>query len=371
MEYKDQWYTINNAHEVTSPSLLVYPERIKSNIKRMIGIAGGAERLRPHVKTHKTPQVIKMQMDLGISRFKCATISEIEMAAGCGAGDMLLAMQPVGPNLERLFRLREAFPQALISCIVDSEQVALQLSDLSLQNGKETAVYIDLNNGMNRSGILPGEDAVRLALKITGLPMVTLRGLHVYDGHIRETDFARRRQICNESFRPVDELVERLKDNGIRDLKIIAGGTSTFPVHAMRKGVECSPGTTLLWDYGYSSSFPDIDLLHAAVLFTRVISKPGKGLLSLDLGHKAVASEMPHPRVMFPGIGNYELVNHSEEHMVLKTPLAENLTIGEVLYGIPWHICPTVDRFDSLYVVNDSKVETQWMVAARTRKITI
>ena len=158
MEQRDPWYIIDNASEVTSPSLLVYPDRIESNIQSMIGIAGGADRLRPHVKTHKTSRIVKMQMDLGIGKFKCATISEMEMAAVCGAGDILLAFQPVGPNLERFFRLKSTFPGTVISCIVDSEQTAVQLSDMSVQSGQETGVYIDMNNGMNRTGILPGEN---------------------------------------------------------------------------------------------------------------------------------------------------------------------------------------------------------------------
>ena len=92
-------------------------------------------------------------------------------------------------------------------------------------------------------------------------------------------------------------LIEELKNEGISPVKIIAGGTPTFPIHALRKDVETSPGTLLLWDWGYSSSFTDMRFFHAAVLLTRIISKPGIDLLCLDLGHKAVASEMPHPRI--------------------------------------------------------------------------
>ncbi len=371
MEQDPKWYTISNASEVPSPALLVYPDRIKSNILRMVGITGDAHRLRPHVKTHKTPEIIRMQMELGIGKFKCATISEMEMVAGCGAGDIVLAYQPVGPNLERFFLLKKKFPEAKISCIVDSEEVALQLSAMSVRFGLQAGVWLDMNNGMNRTGIEPGEDAEKLSRKITEMPMLSLKGLHIYDGHIKQSDFSRRQKICNDSFGPVADLLDKLKDPGIDDLKIIAGGSSTFPIHAMRGGVECSPGTTILWDYGYSSSFPDMDFLHAAVLFTRIVSKPAKGMISLDLGHKAMASEMPHPRVMLPEIGNYKMIIHSEEHMVIETPAAERLKTGDILYGIPWHICPTVDRFDSIFVVDDHKVERQWDVTARKRKITI
>ncbi len=117
MATQDQWYRIENEDEVFSPSLLVYPERIEINISRMVEMSGDVSRLRPHVKTHKMPEIIKMQMNHGIYKFKCATISEAEMVARCGATDILLAMQPVGPGIERFFRLKQAYQNASISCI--------------------------------------------------------------------------------------------------------------------------------------------------------------------------------------------------------------------------------------------------------------
>ena len=142
--------------------------------------------------------------------------------------------------------------------------------------------------------------------------------------------------------------MKNLKETGISPVKIVAGGTPTFPIHALGKGVELSPGTLLLWDWGYSSSFPDLDFLHAAVLLMRIVSKPAKDLLCLDLGHKAIASEMPQPRVNLLGMPNYTIVSHNEEHMVIRTTKADNYRIGDPVYGIPWHICPTVDRHDTV-----------------------
>ena len=365
------WYLIDNADEITSPSLLVYPDRIESNIRGMISIAGGVNRLRPHVKTHKMAEIIRLQIDAGINKFKCATISETEMVAGCGAKDILLAMQPVGPNIPRFFRLRQEFPDTRISCISDSGDIALQLSEMSVSTGLETHVWMDINNGMNRTGIQPGEDAVILARKISSMPMLKLEGLHVYDGHIHERDIVSRKKVCDDAFAPVTGMIEKLSGAGIPGLKVIAGGSTTFSVHALRQDVECSPGTPVLWDFNYSSSFPDMDFLYAAVLFTRVISKPAKGLVSLDLGYKAVAAEMPQPRVAFPGLRDYSIISQSEEHLVISTNEADELKIGNQLYGIPWHICPTVDRYDSVFVVRDRRVTEHWNVKARKRKLTI
>ena len=114
-----------------------------------------------------------------------------------------------------------------------------------------------------------------------------------------------------------------------------------------------------------------MEFLHAAVLLSRVISKPGKDLLCIDLGHKAIASEMPQPRIKFLNIEKYAILNHNEEHMVIRTAAANKYKPGDILYGIPWHICPTVDRYDTVFVISDHKVIGQWNVEARKRKITI
>src|SRR5450759_4256178 len=319
----DNWYKINDVDVINSPALLIYPDRIESNIKKIIEIAGSVDLLRPHIKTHKMSEIIKLQMKYGINKFKCATISETEMVAKCGAPDILLAIQPVGPNIGRFFKLKQEFNNIKISCIADNEEVIIRLSDMARKTGLETHVWLDINNGMNRTGVTPGEKAARLFKRIIDSPMLVAEGLHVYDGHIHEPDLAIRKNICNDAFTPVMSLIEELKNEGISPVKIIAGGTPTFPIHALRKNVETSPGTVLLWDYGYSSSFSDMNFLHAAILLTRIISKPGKDLLCLDLGHKAVASEMPQPRIKILEIEKYAIVSHNEEHMVIRTSVAD------------------------------------------------
>jgi D-serine deaminase-like pyridoxal phosphate-dependent protein len=368
---EDTWYRISNATEISSPALLVYPDRIEDNIRKMISVAGNAEVLRPHVKTHKTSGIIKLQLKYGITKFKCATVSEVEMAAECGAKDILLAYQPVGPVISRFFNLRKKFPGIKISCIADCREIIEELSEAASSNNSEINIYLDLNVGMNRTGIEPGSKAADLFMVMTGSPNVKVEGLHVYDGHIHEKDFQLRKKLCDDAYAPVQKLVSDIKEFYTKPITIVAGGTPTFPVHALRNGIQTSPGTCLLWDYGYGSSFSDMDFVQAALLLMRIISKPKEDLVCLDLGHKALASEMPHPRVKILELDNYEVVSHNEEHMVLKTPEASRLNVGDVLYGIPYHICPTVDRYDYVSVVRDKKVSEQWKVEARTRTITI
>src|SRR3954462_14085759 len=122
------WFKLANEAEIPSPALLVYVERAEENIRRMIAMAGGPERLRPHVKTHKMAALVERQLGMGIRKFKCATIAEAEMTARAGAPDVLLAIQLVGPNIERFVKLIQTFPNTNFSTIIDDAGIGLQLS---------------------------------------------------------------------------------------------------------------------------------------------------------------------------------------------------------------------------------------------------
>jgi D-serine deaminase-like pyridoxal phosphate-dependent protein len=337
----------------------------------MIAIAGNAGRLWPHVKTHKMPEVVRLQMKQGISKFKCATVAEAEMVANCGASEIILAIQPVGPNIERYFKLRQKFPDTRISCIADSEDIIRLFSAMAVQLNLVAEIWLDMNVGMNRTGIVPGPDALNLFRLLSELPGLRCAGLHVYDGHIHDSDYSVRENRCNDAFAGIDKFIGDLKREGLKPDHIVAGGTPSFPVHALRQNVDCSPGTLLLWDFKSSETFSEMKFLQAAMILTRVISKPADDIICIDLGHKAVASEMPHPRIKIMGIENFTVTNHSEEHMVIRTDEAASIKTGDHLYCIPLHICPTVDRYDFVNVVKDNTACGIWNVEAHKRKITI
>lgn len=383
----DAWWAIAEVGDIPSPSLVIYPDRAEENLRRMIAIAGDVERLRPHMKTHKLAPLIDAHVARGIRRFKCATIAEAEMVAGAGATDVLLAYQPVGPNIRRLVELARAFPAVRFSAVVDDETVAGCISDAARQAGVTLGVWLDLDVGMHRTGVPPGERASHLYRRLTTLPGVTPRGLHAYDGHLRDRDLALRTAQVNEAFAPVAALRDELVNEGIDVPAVVAGGTPTFPVHARRDGVDLSPGTSVLWDAGYATQLPDLDFLAAALVLTRVVSKPGDHRVCVDLGHKAIASEGPHPRVLLiqpeaiaeapqttvlgAPILNATFVGHSEEHLVFESPAAASLDVGDALYGIPWHVCPTVALHSEAVVVRDHHVVDRWRITARERRLTI
>ncbi len=364
------WYRLANAHEVTSPALLIYPARVEENIRRMIAIAGGAERLRPHMKTHKLAEIIRLQLALGITKFKCSTVAECEMVAGCGAPDVLLAYPPVGPNIDRLLELVKYFPGTAFSTLAD-DTVALRALAGKFADAKLTLeVFLDIDCGMHRTGIEPGSAAIELYRLIASLPGVKPGGLHVYDGHIHDHELATRTAVCEAAYAPANALRQQLLQ-ALPVPRVIAGGTPTFPIHARRSDVECSPGTCVLWDAGYGTKVPDLDFLPAALLLTRVVSKPGGQRLCLDLGHKAVAAENPHPRVIFPDLPDAKAVTHSEEHLVIETARAHEFAVGDCVYGIPWHICPTVALHSEAFVVQEGRAVTRWKITARARRLTI
>ncbi|MCX2680505.1 D-TA family PLP-dependent enzyme [Galbibacter sp. EGI 63066] len=371
MMKQSDWYLVENSDEIASPALLVYPDRIEQNIKTMIAVAGDVKRLRPHIKTHKTAEIVKMQMQYGINKFKCATIAEAELLAQCEAQDVLLAMQPVGINIQRFFKLKDAYPETQFSTLVDDIDNAKSIAEVASKEQKRISLWIDINVGMNRTGIEPDERAEELFQFISADENIVAKGFHVYDGHLRNPDFDKRKKDCDAAFEKVVALKNRLKDIDVEVKEIIAGGSPSFPVHAIRKDVDLSPGTVLLWDAGYGGLFPEMKMLTAAVLMTRIISKPSKGILTSDLGHKSLASEMPFPRVELLNASDLEQVSQSEEHFVFKTENPGDYKIGDVLYAIPMHICPTVAKYQELMVVENNKVVNQWKVAARGQKITV
>lgn len=368
---KDTWYRVASSDELPTPALLVYADRIEENIRRMIRMAGNVERLRPHVKTHKMSAIVRIKIRYGITRFKCATLAEAEMVAQCGGEDILLAMQPVGPQIGRLLKLQQAYPRSRISALVDCERIFEQLVACSKESGQETDVWLDIDNGMNRTGISPGAAALSLYARMSRTPSVRVRGLHVYDGHIHEAVLAVRKTRCDADYQTVLALIQSINREGFQVPAVVAGGTPTFPLHLHREDTEVSPGTCVLWDSGYAARFTDLDFLPAAVLLARVISKPGDNRLCLDLGHKAMAAEMPPPRISFLNLNVSRFVSQHEEHLVVESPDSDRWHPGDTVYGIPWHICPTVPRYPAAHVVSNGEIAGMWQIDARDRMIHI
>jgi len=366
-----EWYEVDNIAELDSPALLIYLDRVASNIETLIGSINDVGRLRPHVKTHKSLEVSKLMLNAGIRKFKCATIAEAEMLAMAGAPDVLLAYQPVGPKANRLLVITQQFPSTRFSCLIDNAPAAKALSDLFNSYDFRLPVFMDLNVGMNRTGIRPN-DAFSLYDIVHSFKGIDVIGLHAYDGHIRDSDLSTRKRRCDEVFSQVNELQQQIKNKFNTELTIVIGGTPSYSVHSMRSTGECSPGTFIYWDKGYADMLKEQQFSFAALVVSRVISKPSADVICVDLGHKSIASENPiTQRVYFLNGPNLTPIGHSEEHMVFKVAEGRSYDVGDVLYGVPFHICPTVALHDRAAVVENNKITGHWNNVSRSRKITI
>lgn len=363
------WYTITNIDELDTPALVVYPERVRQNIRHAIEMVGDPARLRPHVKTHKTPMVTRLLLEAGVRQFKCATIAEAEMLALEGAPDVLLAYQPIGPKAARLVELIRQYRGTSFSCLIDNEEAAGAMAAIFAEAGLTVPVWMDLNVGMDRTGIAPGAGAERLWRAAKGQKGITPAGLHAYDGHIRDTDPAVRTRVSDAAFGGVMELRKALGGDAV---PVIAGGSPTFPVHARRQSVQCSPGTFVYWDKGYSDQFPDEPFVPAALVVSRVISLRGDTRVCIDLGHKSIAAENEiGKRVGFLNVQGVRPVAQSEEHLVLEAGEGHGMRIGEVFYGVPFHVCPTVALYERAFTIENGRISGEWATIARDRKLSV
>jgi D-serine deaminase-like pyridoxal phosphate-dependent protein len=280
----------------------------------------------------------------------------------------------VGPQIDRLVRLAAAFPTIEWSAVVDDPGVVSSLRNAAALRlpGRPLGIWIDVDVGQHRTGLaadrVPGELLVPIQ---AAEPALRLLGLHAYDGHLGITDRAERSRWADEGFGPVASLRSTLEAKMGRPMEVIAGGSPTFPLHAARANVSLSPGTTVLWDAGYAHKLPDLPFQPAAVLLSRVLSRPAPGQLCLDLGHKAVASEMPHPRTVFLNLPDAVAVSHSEEHLVVESPGADRFRVGDVVYSLPWHVCPTMALHQEVWLAENGRARSTWTVAARSRRLSI
>ena len=360
---------------LNSPSLVVFADKVRDNIDRMIAVAGSVDRLRPHCKTHKMAAVIGILLQKGITHHKAATIAEVEMLADAGAKDVVFAYNPVGPNIARVAALLKKYPDVKLAVTCDHSGPLTLLSDAVSAAGLNVGVMLDVNVGQHRTGIRPdSEAAVDLYHLIDDLPGLTPAGFHVYDGHQHQESLQERTAAVMQQWPMVLQLKKQCEGMGLNVPELLCGGTPTFPIYADLKdsAIMLSPGTSIFHDVGYGGHFPDLSFEPAVVVVTRVVSRPAPNRVTVDLGNKAVAADPPKgQRVYFPDLPNAAQVSHNEEHLVLETDDAHKYEPGEVLLGIPTHICPTSALHQDVAVIEDGRLIGSWDVTARNRRQTV
>ncbi|WP_125115519.1 D-TA family PLP-dependent enzyme [Agathobaculum sp. Marseille-P7918] len=379
----EQSYSFKGSETVITPALIYYRDLVRNNLEKAIETAHGAEHLWPHVKSHKMADIVRMSMKFGICRFKCATIAEAEMAASCGAEHIVLSYPLVGPNIERFIKLSEAFKATHFYAIGDNLNMLSRLGEAAKCSSLGNVdVLVDVNMGMNRTGV-PLSELTSFCDACASIDGLTFKGLHCYDGHRTEHDYHDRKQQSDHLDSALKPLLKSICKNHQTCSLIIIGGSPSFPCHAEShltdgeetKQVEVyySPGTIFVHDYGYSKKFPDLPYVPAAAILTRVISNPGRGIFSIDLGYKGIAADPAGIRGQLLGVEHCEEMFQSEEHWTFRMqPGHEDACpkVGEELFVIPTHICPTSALYPSVIVVENGEVVDEWEVTARNRKIT-
>jgi D-serine deaminase-like pyridoxal phosphate-dependent protein len=367
------WWEINPETLIDTPFLAVYTDRMRFNIEKLIAsVDGNTQKLRPHIKTHKTGEILDLFKAYKIDKVKCATIAEAELSAMHHISDVLLAYQPVGLKKNRWIELIQKYPGSIFSTIVDNPKTVEELAQLAKENNLILNVYLDINTGMNRTGVNFTDNWENLANTIIQSPMLNFLGLHIYDGHVKGT-MEQRKQNVLSSFNQINNNLSILQERVDYKLKIVAGGSNTFPFYSTIKDIECSPGTFIFWDVNYQIQLPEQDFKHAAVIVGTIISKPASNTLCIDIGYKSVASENPlDKRLTILNDENLIPIAHSEEHLVLENRGEKDFAIGETIYALPYHVCPTCALYESVQVVNkQGNISAQWYVLARNKKISI
>ena len=372
----DVTFRVAEAQRMLTPSLLIDRDRVQHNIATTLRLLGDdANRWRPHVKTTKLGYVMSMLADSGIRQMKCATTLELTVAIKSGAQDVLVAYPLVGANAQRVRQIAEQHRDVAISVLVEND------SQVAQWRGTSVGIFIDVNPGMNRTGV-PEEhiDAIlHLAQTIvaSGLPF---RGLHYYDGHLSKYALAERYTHAHSGYGHLMKIVDALIAAGVEIPEVITAGTPAFPcslsfarfsnapfVHRV------SPGTIVYCDSTSLVQLPsEYSYLPAAVVMTRVVSHPAPGIITCDAGHKTVSADAGIPTCVVVGHPELEPLTPSEEHLPVRaTDGAAIPNVGELLYLVPRHVCPTVNNFDHAAIISGGNLIAVEPVSARGREIPV
>jgi D-serine deaminase-like pyridoxal phosphate-dependent protein len=355
---------------VLTPALLLYPEILAANIDRTVELLDGdPERWRVHIKTAKLGYTVRTLVARGIRNFKCATTLELLLACQCGAADVLLAYPSVGANAQRVQAIAAQFPGVQISILAESAEQIRQW------RGSQVGIFLDVNPGMNRTGI-DQNNAEKIVALVHEIPAngLDFRGLHYYDGQYGGVAEPERTKQAHAGYHRLLNLVNEVERGARQVPEVITSGTPTFPCSLSFAGFRnaqfihrVSPGTIVYCDASSLAQLPNLRGYRPVVLvLARVVSQPSLGIVTCDAGHKAVSADAGVPTCLV--IGHPELAPRapSEEHLPLA--VQEGATppqAGEAVYLLPRHICPTVNNFDHALLVRKGAIESIEQVSAR------
>ena len=372
----DARYRVAECEDVLTPALLLYPQMIASNIDATVKLLDGdAGRWRVHIKTAKLSYTLQMFAERGIRSFKCATTLELLVACRSGAADVLLAYPVMGANAQRAREIAAEFLHARISVLVENE------SQLRQWRGSAVSVFLDINPGMNRTGIEQShaEEVVKL-VRAAGDLGLAFRGLHFYDGHLGALTEPQRTAVAHAGYDSLLNIVAALERSGFHVPEVITAGTPSLPCSVSYEGFRkkqfihrVSPGTVVYNDATSLAQLPAaLGYRPAVLVLTRVVSNPRPGIITCDAGHKSVSADAGVPTCIVVGHPELTPLAPSEEHLPLAVKDgAAGPQVGDMLYLLPRHVCPTVNNFDHALLVRDAQILALESVSARGREAPI
>jgi len=345
--------------EVDTPSLLLDIDALKANIATMAAFfADKPSRLRPHFKSHKCTAIAKMQMEAGAVGITCAKLGEAEVVADAGITDILIANQIVSKcKIQRLVELaKRANPMVAVDSVINVRE----LSAAASKAGVKIRVLVEVDCGMNRCGVEPGQPALDLARVVASSPGLVFEGLQGYEGHlVLIRDEEERFEKTRAALAPLVETRRLIENAGIPVNIVSGGGTGTYNLTGCIEGIdEVQAGSYAAMDYYYGEIRPEFR--QAMSILVGICSRPKPGVAVVDVGTKGVGADFGPP--LLKNIPGGELLKFSsEEHTVFMLPEAAG-GLGDSIEIIPSHGCATSNLYREFIVHKDGIVVDVWPI---------
>ncbi len=358
--------------ELDTPALLVDLDRMEANMHfgQQFANSVGAK-LRPHIKTHRTPAIALKQLENGAAGIAVAKLGEAEVMAEAGIEDIFIANEIVGDV--KLERLRNLAGKVRLAVGVDNPVHIEMLSRIFMNEDRSIDVMIDVNTGYPRTGVQSGKPALELAKIVKSSQGVNLRGIYTHDGQTYVADAVKEvREIFRTSQEKILSTAYLLRSEGIECREISVGSTPSLLVGEPLNGVtEIRPGTYIFLDADQANVIGTCDRCALTVLGT-VISRPVPERVVLDTGGKALTYYVQKEGITrTPGFGilkdhqQVRLYSLSEEHGSFIRPQGLDFNIGDKIEIIPNHACPTCNLYDRMYCIRNGEVVDEWPILAR------
>lgn len=366
MDAQLETYVVKDAGRIVTPALLIYPKIVEQNIRITLGMVGNdPQRWRPHIKTAKLGAVIRLMLAQGIRNFKCATTLELLTACQMGADDVLVAFAMTGANARRVLELAKQFPKTRVSVLVEAP------AQLVAWQNSGTGIFVDVNPGMNRTGV--GNDRLAEIVDLCKQSGAAFRGLHWYDGHLSSGEPDERKAIAFKGYDRLLEITKALESAGCRVGEVITSGTPVAPYGSLYPGFShanfvhrISPGTVVYNDMSSLKQLAGFGYQPAALVLATVISHPLPEKITCDAGNKSVSADAGVPTCAVMGHPELTPLKPSEEHLPIESASPATLpAIGDNLYLLPRHVCPSVNNFDEALMIVDGRVVGVEKVNAR------